>query len=849
MGIDDREPPADDELADLAEAILQGRTIDWLAVEAGASPEARPLIEQLRLLTDLVAVHRRLPPAEPPRQWAHLSLLERLGAGAFGEVFRAWDPRLDREVALKLISDVENDSATLSQFEEGRLLARVRHANVITVYGAERIGNEVGIWAELIHGRTLEQWIREQGPLGASEAAAVGVDLCRALAAVHAAGVLHRDVKARNVMREDGGRIVLMDFGAGRKSGSSSRADTATGTPLYLAPELLENSSATEQSDIYSLGVLLFYLVTGSYPVQGHSVDELRAAHREGRRQRLRDARPDLPELFINSVERALEADPAARHRSAGEFETALRRAQDPVRDTPARERETADGRRRFPIRIVALAAASAVLLAAGWLFDVGGVREKLTNRADRTNRAVERRAMTEPIRLAVLPFATSAGPEDASFGDGLTVDLIDRLNAVSGLRVVSRTSAFAFRQSELALSDIGARLNVTALLTGEVRRSGEAIEIRSRLVRSADQGELWSRAFVRPLAEIFAVQAEIATEVAAALRLERPDTRNPWPTSSLAAYESYLRGRSALEVIEKTRDAAALKFFERAIELDPDYAQAHAGIAIAYSQLAFTGGMAPQKAYDPARNAAEKALAIDGESSEAHLASAMVKFTFEWDWSGLERECQRAIELDPENVTARELYASALISLDRPDEALAQAQLAESLDPLSPRASYRVAMVHRYARRYEACISQARRTLEIDPHYGWAHISLGHCYRGLGRFEEAIAEYRLGGCGNCGALGIAFAQAGRTGEARLLLAEREAGYRKNGVGAGHIAQIYIGLGEVDLAFEWLERAFDDRAFMKNLKDADVFDPLRADPRFELLLDRIGFGTGEASGG
>ncbi len=328
-------------LIDLGEAISDGATVDWTAAESRADgAEARTLVRQLKLIADIVELHRHLNTAaaptsaevtttgkaEPSRTWGHLRLLEKVGHGAFGEVYRAWDTRLDREVALKLLHRPASRSGSASAVvEEGRLLARVHHANVVTVYGAERIDDRVGIWMEFIHGRTLEQLLREHGPYGAREAAIVGIDLCRALAAIHQAGLLHRDIKAHNVMRAEGGRTVLMDFGTGRESGELliPGADLA-GTPLYLAPELYRDGQATAASDLYSLGVLLYHLVTAAYPVAGRNLDEMRSALGRGSQQRLRDARPDLPQRFIEAVEAALSPDPHQRPESAGALEAML---------------------------------------------------------------------------------------------------------------------------------------------------------------------------------------------------------------------------------------------------------------------------------------------------------------------------------------------------------------------------------------------------------------------------------------------------------------------------------------------------------------------------------------------
>lgn len=351
--------PADERLLDeLADAILDGNPVDWATAESTAEGAARPLVRHLKVLAAIAEVHRYTPlPAEagadslggpsrpqsattssaaPPSEraepatadsWGTLRLLEKLGEGSYGEVYRAWDARLDREVALKLLRRTASDPAGVSAMviEEGRMLARVRHPNVVLVHGADRIAGRVGLWMELIHGRTLEQVLREQGPFGVQEATVIGLDLCRALSAVHRAGLLHRDIKAQNVMREDGGRIVLMDFGTGlARAGSEELPRRLAGTPLYLAPEILEGQEASIRSDIYSLGVLLYHLVTGRYPVEGSSLREIRDQHARGERTLLRDARPDLPEEFVRLVERALALVPQVRHESAGAMAAGL---------------------------------------------------------------------------------------------------------------------------------------------------------------------------------------------------------------------------------------------------------------------------------------------------------------------------------------------------------------------------------------------------------------------------------------------------------------------------------------------------------------------------------------------
>ena len=334
-------------LLSLAESVADGSAINWDAAEAAAGADERAVVRQLRILANLATLHRSLPsmaedlppasavdrssnPAPAIGSWAHLALVERLGGGTFGEVYRAWDGHLEREVALKLlrVDESTDDLQTSRVAREGRLLARVRHPNVITVYGVAVHEGRVGLWMELIRGTTLEQLLLKRGPFSAREAALVGIDLCRALAAIHAAGLIHRDVKAQNVMREAGGRIVLMDLGTGREIGPRALPDLA-GTPLYLAPEIFQGAPASEKTDLYSLGVLLYHLVTGSFPVRATTIEELTQAHAAGASVRLRDVRADLPTAFVRVVDRIIAKDPDERYASAGALEADLAQALD----------------------------------------------------------------------------------------------------------------------------------------------------------------------------------------------------------------------------------------------------------------------------------------------------------------------------------------------------------------------------------------------------------------------------------------------------------------------------------------------------------------------------------------
>jgi len=360
---DDSTSDRDRTVADAARLIAAGEPVDWPTMESSVpDDQSRQVLDRLRTVEGIVSFHRSwrgdsATSSSMPTTWGSLTIIEEIGRGSFGRVYRARDPRLDREVALKILDRGPTSDSPAAQaiVDEGRHLARLRHPNIVTIHGAERIGDRIGLEMELVQGRTLSEIVRAQGPCTTDEAALICRDVARALAAVHRAGLVHRDVKAQNVLRERGGRIVLMDFGAGRVTDVIESADIA-GTPLYLAPELLAGAPPDQRSDLYSLGVLLFYLVTASFPIAAQTIDELREAHETGRIVRLRETRPLLPERFTQLVDRALAANPLERISSAGQFEAELSRLLAHVEGQPIRA-----GSGRWP-----LVASLAILCALG---------------------------------------------------------------------------------------------------------------------------------------------------------------------------------------------------------------------------------------------------------------------------------------------------------------------------------------------------------------------------------------------------------------------------------------------------------------------------------------------------
>jgi TolB-like protein/Flp pilus assembly protein TadD len=801
-------------VAAVATAILDGTAIDWPAVESNATDQERRLLEELRLLCTLADLHRDVPPlpgevaaAESAEYWGRLRLIERLGGGAFGEVYRAWDPRLHREVALKLIAtDGAGSRRPSAVIREGRLLARVRHPGVVTIYDAEQIGSRLGLSMEFVQGATVEQRLAQKGVCTAAEAIDLGIQLCDALSAVHDAGVLHRDIKASNVVVQDDGRIVLMDFGSGRWLESAVSID-ATGTPLYAAPEVLQGHEATVRSDLYSLGVLLYHVLTNSYPVRAATLPELRQAHS----RRMHGAGVEegvwrgIPRRLAAVLARVIDPDPGRRPSSAAALARDLRAVR--------------HGRRARRLAMPVAAAALLTLAVAGaWLTrDTAGA----------------------PLRIAVLPFAIDGNdPDTAALRDGLASDLITRLQTSKDVRVISKASAFSVGGANLSLANAGARLGVSLLVTGDLARVGDTISVNARLVGLPRERILWSRDYRRPATELLHLQRAIAVDLAATLQLEPAQPGQRWPTRNPEAYALYVRGRSALDRFTREGTRLALQLFERALELDAEYADVHASLAHLYLVRNVIPHLTAEESFRRATQAADRAMALDATLPAAHVAAARIK-SARADWTGAERDYLRAIELGPSDVFARQHYAHWLALLGRPDEAIEQAKIAESLDPYSPGAIMQVASALRFAKRYEEAITYSLKALEIDPGQTMAYHNLGLNYQGLGRLDEAIEAYeRRGASGN---LGHAYAVAGRTAEARALLKKFEAEYSSTGLNAGEVAQIYIGLGEFDKAFAWLDRMDPLQAGAPTtFKVAPVWDPLRSDPRFTALLRRHG---------
>ena len=718
----------------LAGAVLDSEDVDWADAESSADETEQRFVRHLRLVASVGQLHRRLQPLAPSaqgftgQQWGHLRLIERIGHGTFGEVFRAWDQRLDREVALKLIPTRQSftTSGESLLIQEGRMLAKVRHPNVVTIYGAEQIGDRIGLWMEFIRGRTLEQLLQDGAVFQTADVVQIGVELSRAVSAVHSAGLLHRDIKAHNVIREDEGRVVLMDFGTGTELDDGTSPGLA-GTPLYLAPELYTGGSATVQSDIYSLGVVLYRLVTKSYPVKGRTIGEVRQAHERGERIDIRTLATHVRPALARVIERACDPRLERRYQTADALVRALIALQ--PRSAAIRIRNT-----------FAAAAATVALVLLGSEAATRLTGNSQPSLASRLASLVT--GATSPLErpvIVVRPFENLGDSGDNNLADLITDGLIRRLGLVEGLQVKGLETSFRLAEAPRDLATTGKQLGVNLVLEGDVRFSNQRLVLNAVLM-SVGGDRLWGEQFEHAISsegDIAAMVDELARAFVNRLRLTLGPTRMQYPTD-LTTLRTILEARSLREGRGR-RSVEALKLYETVIAAYPDHAPVLADMAAIYGDLGAqyptAGGNAslpPDVARARLWPLAKRALDLDSFQPDAHAAMGFLH-ALDLRWDDATESFLRAIALEPTRSTLRGDYVlTVLVPTGRLDEAIEFLEDALVDDPESLDLRRILARVQLNAGRYAEALKNSRLVLEKDPSFpfvatfaAWAQVFL----------------------------------------------------------------------------------------------------------------------------
>ena len=758
----------------------------------------------------------------------------KLGAGGMGEVWMARDTRLNRPVAIKLLTAEFADVAARHRFQrEAQLASSLNHPHILTVYDAGEWEGEQYLVMEFASGGTLENW-GKGGRRTSSEIVEVMIGVADGLAAAHQAGILHRDIKPANILLSSNGFAKLGDFGLAKLAAGGAEDVTQTlmnhptgpgiimGTVAYMSPEQAAGQALDARSDIFSLGIVLYELFAGHRPFTGETAVDVLHAIRKSTPEPLGK---DIPPTLRGIVEKALEKHPAERYQTALDLAVDLRRVQRPgALPTP------------LPLRGWRMwAPATALLIALGALVAI--------------RLGPSRSSRLKISSIAVLPLANFSGdPGQDYVAEGATDELISNLGQIHALdKVISRTSVMRYKNSPKSMPEISRELGVDAILEGSVQRAAGNTRFRVRLILAANDKQLWSKVYDRDGGDVLGIEAEIAAAIAQEIRAQvsPQDTRHLSRASRLdpVAQEAYLLGLSHARHLTDGQLLQAIEYFEKAIRIQPDFAAAYAGLSGAWQSRATFGNLSWQVAENPARYTAGKAMELDPMLASAHMQLGNLLMSYDLDWSGAEKELRRAVELDPSDLPSQDALAYLYSALGRFPEALDHAERATTLDPLSPgtqsahgRALYR-------ARRYDEAILRLKRAIELDPQNPSSVSRLADIYDQTGKFEEAIAlrqrAQTLFGPANSyapAALSRTYALAGRRPEAVALL--DKAIHSPTPQPSG-IALAYFALGELDTGFRWLRRALDKRAIVVFWKFDPIFDSVRSDPRFQTIISQL----------
>jgi len=782
---------------------------------------------------------------------SHYRILEKIGAGGMGVVYRAHDERLDRDVALKVLppGTLADEAARKCFRKEALTLSRLNHPNIETVHDFDTQDGVDLLVMEHIAGVTLDKKLAG-GALPEKDISRLGVQLAEGLAAAHQQGIVHLDLKPSNLLVTGDGRLKILDFGIAKllhpiseavATASLTEAQPVAGTLPYMAPEQLRGEKIDPRSDIWSAGAVLYEMAAGRRPFREQVTAKLIDAilHQAPVPPRSVNARvsAELERIIL----KCLEKDPEDRYQSARELSVDLRRLGAPA-SAPAISRQSVLAQ-RWPLAASVAAIALLAVLVLG--FNLGGWR----------SRALRGAGVGRIESLAVLPLQNLSGdPAQEYFADGMTEELTAEVAQLSALRVISRTSVMQYKGGKKPLRQIARELNVDAVVEGSVQRSGNRVRVIAQLIYAPTDRHLWARTYERDLRDVLALQDEVAQAIAR----EVGGQLNPRQQAIVSvarrvnpeAYESYLRGRSYLSSGSSSDLQKSIDYFNQAIKLDSDYAPSYSALASAYYFLGFFNLLSPNVAFGKMKDAALRALERDDTVSGGHDALGLVKLHYEWDWEGAEKEFKRALELNPNDADTRHDYAHFLMAVGRLDESVAESNRAVELDPVDTDLAACLCW-HRYAaRQYPEAIAQALKTIQLEPNEDWTHIILGWNYEQVLKFDEAIQEFqtalKLSGGSEfaLAALGHAFAASGRKQQAEEVLAKLREQAQHGYVSAFDMAVIYTGLNNKERAFEWLQKAVDERSsFLIYSRWEPRLDPLRSDPRFQSVLHRMGLPT------
>jgi serine/threonine-protein kinase len=780
-------------------------------------------------------------------------LIERLiGVGGMGEVYLARDVQLGRKAALKLLPEhLTADEAQLSRFKtEARSASALNHPNILTVYEIGTDGKRQFIAMEFIEGVTLRALLAD-GRMNLRAALELAVQVASALAAAHEAGVVHRDIKPENIMLRPDGYAKVLDFGIAKLTEgrlTSDHHESATtaalqtrpglvlGTGRYMSPEQARGQKVDARSDIWSLGVVLYEMVGGIPPFTGETPSDCIASILTKEPPPLSGVLPNVPLKLEEILQKALRKDRDQRYRTTTEMLADLRSLKG--------ELELAGPTRAGVIvRQIKRHKRGVLLMLAVAILAAGAFAYSFFFRASTP--------LPNEKSIAVLPFENlSEEKSNAYFTDGIQDEILTRLSKIADLKVISRTSTQRYKHTSQSPSQIAHQLGVANLLEGSVQKTNDQVRVNVQLITAANDTHLWAETYDRKLTDIFAVESDIATTIAKTLQARLTGAEKTAiakrPTANPEAYELYLKGRFFWNKRTAADLRKAIEYFNQALEKDPSYALAYAGLTDAYLILSQYGAASPADSFPQAIAAAKKAIELDDTLAEAHTSLACALAYYDFDFEQSVKEFERAIQLNPNYATAHHWLSNGVLSaLGQFERAIAEGKRAVELDPLSLVINTDLGQDFFYARRYDEAIVHLRKTIEMDPRFYFAHWVLGTALQLKGQLSEAVAEYSKAVELNddpsvLALLGQAYARAGQRDEAQKILLRLSEEAKSRYVQAYSFALMYLALGDKERAIDEMERAYRERdANVAQIRTDPMLDDLRGNPRFEKLVSQI----------
>ena len=786
-------------------------------------------------------------------RFKHYEIIEQIGEGGMGEVYLAKDTTLNRKVALKLLAaHILEDETRVSRFhQEALATSALNHPNILTIY-------EIGEWqgrnfiaTEFIDGMTLRSLLQKK-KLSIGEALDIALQTASALAAAHSAGIVHRDIKPENIMVREDGLVKVLDFGIakyrptekGQKALIETEIGEIIGTAAYMSPEQARGLEVDSRTDIWSLGVILYETIARKLPFAGKTKSDRIAAILEREPEPLTKIRNEVSPELEQIISRALEKEKEKRYAEVAEMVEDLRHLRGVSGDKSSSPLILPSSRKsQAQRRFFLFAAFAAVLL----VFGVIGFVYYFSSAENMPSISQNKKS------LAVLPFINAGQDPNAEYlSDGITESIINSLSQISDLKVMSRSSAFRFKNDQTDARAIAAQLGVETLVTGDIRQIGDKFVINVRLIDGTDDSQIWGDQFVKTNADVIAAQNEIAQAVASNLRLKLTGSEElqlaKRYTENSEAYQLYLKGRFHTFKLTPPEIQKGISYFRQAIEIDPNYALAYAGLSDAYRAVALSGAAPPTEIMPRAKAAANKALDIDENLAEAHTSLSSILFWHDWDWTAAKEQIERALEINPKNADARVFYAYLLSNTGRHAQALAEAKRARELDPLSSVINALEGQFLLHAGMPDEALDRLRKTFELNENFGLVHSFASSAYIEKGMFDEAIAaanragELVPAGSQPVALLCYALAKSGKQAEARNGLEKLLETSKERYVSPYDIALIYNALEDRQETFAWLGRGFEQRdPRMTFLKVEPKWNNVRAEPRFIELMRRMDF--------